>query len=193
MYNKKEFSPYGLSIQVKGNLSAYHSIWRYGEDGCPSFLPQLKGTARTLDMADGEIPLEPGIISATGYSVLDDSHSQIILDNGWIEPRGKGVKDIYFFGYGHDYKEALKDFYYLSGKMPMLPRYALGNWWSRYYKYTEDSYMELMDRFEQENLPFTVAVIDMDWHLVDINPKYGSGWTGYTWNKELFPNPKRFL
>ena len=193
MYNKKEFSPYGLSIQVKGNLSAYHSIWRYGEDGCPSFLPQLKGTARTLDMADGEIPLEPGIISATGYSVLDDSHSQIILDNGWIEPRGKGVKDIYFFGYGHDYKEALKDFYYLSGKMPMLPRYALGNWWSRYYKYTEDSYMELMDCFEQENLPFTVAVIDMDWHLVDINPKYGSGWTGYTWNKELFPDPKRFL
>ena len=59
-----------------------------------SFLPQLKGTARTLDMADGEIPLDPGIISATGYSVLDDSHSQIILDNGWIEPRGKGVKDI---------------------------------------------------------------------------------------------------
>lgn len=50
-----------------------------------------------------------------------------------------------------------------------------------------------MDRFEQENLPFTVAVIDMDWHLVDIDPKYGSGWTGYTWNRELFPNPTRFL
>ena len=45
----------------------------------------------------------------------------------------------------------------------------------------------------QENLPFTVAVIDMDWHLVDIDPKYGSGWTGYTWNRELFPNPTRFL
>ena len=34
---------------------------------------------------------------------------------------------------------------------------------------------------------------DMDWHLVDIDPKYGSGWTGYTWNRELFPNPTRFL
>ena len=33
----------------------------------------------------------------------------------------------------------------------------------------------------------------MDWHLVDIDPKYGSGWTGYTWNKDFFPDPKRFL
>ena len=38
-----------------------------------------------------------------------------------------------------------------------------------------------------------VAVIDMDWHQVDVDPKYGSGWTGYTWNKKLFPDPKRFL
>ena len=193
VYNEQKFSSFGLSIQVKGNLSVYHSLWHYGEECIPSFLPQLRGTARTLDMADGAIPLEPGIISATGYSVIDDSHSQVLLEDGWIEPRKKQIQDLYFFGYGHEYKEALKDFYYLSGKTPMLPRYALGNWWSRYYKYTEDSYLKLMDRFEQENLPFTVAVIDMDWHLVDIDPKYGSGWTGYTWNKEFFPDPKRFL
>ena len=53
--------------------------------------------------------------------------------------------------------------------------------------------MELMEQFEKENLPFSVAVIDMDWHLVDIDPKYGSGWTGYTWNREFFPDPDRFL
>ena len=193
IYNEKEFSSFGLSIQGKGNLSAYHSIWRYGVEECPSFLPTIEGTARTLDMADGAIPLEKGIISAQGFSVLDDSSSQVLLEDGWIEPRKKGIQDLYFFGYGHDYKEALKDFYYLSGNTPMLPRFALGNWWSRYYKYTEDSYMELMERFDQENLPFTVAVIDMDWHLVDIDPKYGSGWTGYTWNKEFFPDPERFL
>ena len=192
-YNEKEFSSFGLSIQVKGNLSVYHSIWRYGEELKADFLPTLEGTARTLDEADGAIPLESGIVGATGFAVLDDSKSQVLLEDGWIEPRKKGIQDLYFFGYGHDYKEALKDFYYLSGKTPMLPRFALGNWWSRYYKYTEDSYMELMERFDEENLPFTVAVIDMDWHLVDIDPKYGSGWTGYTWNKEFFPNPPRFL
>ena len=53
--------------------------------------------------------------------------------------------------------------------------------------------MELMERFDQEQIPFSVAVIDMDWHLVDIDPKYGTGWTGYTWNREFFPDPERFL
>lgn len=188
IYNEKEFSANGLSIQVKGNLTAYHSIWRYGEP-----ITDLGGTARTLDEADGAVPLDHGVASRNGFSVLDDSRSQVLLEDGWIETRKKGVKDLYFFGYGHNYKQALADFYYLCGKTPMLPRFALGNWWSRYYRYTEESYRELMDRFERENLPFTVAVIDMDWHLVDIDPKYGSGWTGYTWNKELFPDPKRFL
>ena len=191
-YNEKEFSSFGLNIQVKGNLSVYHSIWRYGEENEPNYMTKLEGTARTLDGADGEIPLESGIIAATGFSILDDSKSQVLLEDGWIEPRKKGIQDIYFWGYGHDYKKALKDFYYLSGNTPMLPRFALGNWWSRYYKYSEESYMELMERFDKENLPFTVAVIDMDWHLVNIDPKYGSGWTGYTWNRKLFPDPKAF-
>ena len=188
VYNEGKFSGNGLSIQVNGNLSPYHSIWRYGEA-----VHDLKGTARTLDEADGAIELEHGIVSWFGYSVLDDSCSQVLLEDGWVEPRKKGIEDLYFFGYGHDYKEALKGFYALCGKTPMLPRYALGNWWSRYYQYSENSYLELMDRFEKEKLPFTVAVIDMDWHLVDIDPKYGSGWTGFTWNKELFPDPERFL
>ena len=188
IYNEKEFSSHGLSIQVKGNISAYHSIWHYGEE-----IHDLKGTARTLDEADGAIELGHGIVSWFGYSVIDDSKSQVLLPDGWIEPRKKGIQDIYFFGYGHDYKEALKDFYYLCGTTPMLPRFALGNWWSRYYKYTEETYMELMERFQRENIPFTVAVVDMDWHLVDIDPKYGSGWTGYTWNKDFFPDPKRFM
>lgn len=65
----------------------------------------------------------------------------------------------------------------------------MGNWWSRYYKYTEKSYLELMERFGEEGIPFSVAVLDMDWHLVDIDPAIGSGWTGYTWNRELFPDP----
>ena len=49
-----------------------------------------------------------------------------------------------------------------------------------------------MNRFLNEEIPFSVAVIDMDWHITDIDPKYGSGWTGYTWNRKLFPDPKAF-
>lgn len=69
----------------------------------------------------------------------------------------------------------------------------MGNWWSRFYRYSEATYRQLIERFEAEGLPFTVAVIDMDWHVVSVPPQYGSGWTGYTWNEELFPDPAGFM
>ncbi|RDU25026.1 glycoside hydrolase family 31 protein [Anaerosacchariphilus polymeriproducens] len=188
MYNKQEFSAYGLSVQVLGNISIYNSLWHYGEIG-----DNLGGTARTLDQVDGSVNLEPGLLSKNGFSILNDSESLLLTEDGWVMPRKNQQKDIYFFGYGRSYKACLKDFYYLCGKTPMLPRFALGNWWSRYYRYSEEDYKRLILRFAEEKIPFSVAVIDMDWHLVDIDEKYGSGWTGFTWNRNLFPNPKEFL
>lgn len=188
IYDKKEFSANGLSIEAVGDYSAYDSIWHYGER-----FESLGGTARTLDLADGSIPLEHGIIGRNGFSVLDDSKSLILLEDGWISLREDEEVDIYFWAYGHDYLGALRDFCYLCGKSPMVPRYALGNWWSRFYKYTQESYKTLMERFAAENIPFSVAVLDMDWHLTEIDKKYGSGWTGYTWNKDMFPDPEAFL
>ncbi len=188
-YNKQAFSPEGLRISFKGPYAKYSSGWKYGDRP-----RDLGGTARTLDGADGEIPLEHGILSARGWSVLDDSRSLLLTESGGIALReDQGAVDLYFFGYGRDYLACLADFYRLTGPVPLLPRFAFGNWWSRYHRYSEESYLQLMDRFRQEEIPLTVAVIDMDWHLTRIDPKYGSGWTGYTWNRELFPEPERFL
>ena len=183
------FTKNSLNLNAVGGQNAFGAVWYYGEKG-----DNLGGTARTLDGVDGECQLQEGIMSRSGCSQIDDSHSLVLDENGWTQVRtGDGV-DIYVFAYGNDYKEALNDFYRLTGKTPMLPRYALGNWWSRYYAYTEDSYKALVTRFEKEKIPFSVGVLDMDWHLVEeVDPKYGSGWTGYTWNKKYYPDPERFM
>ncbi|MDO5425181.1 MAG: glycoside hydrolase family 31 protein [Eubacteriales bacterium] len=187
-YNRKPFAPNGLCIKVSGGIAS-EGTWHYGEEP-----RDLRGTARTLDEANGPIPLGHGLISRNGFSVVDDSRSMALTDDGWVAPRKQGIADLYFFGYGHRYLDCLNDFYYLCGKTPLLPRYALGNWWSRYHRYTETEYKELIERFEAEHVPFSVAVVDMDWHLVDdVDPKYGSGWTGYTWNRKFFPDPKAFM
>ena len=186
-YNKREFAPNGLFIKVTGGRSN-ETNWHYGDP-----VKDLGGTARTLDEADGAIPLESGVVSRNGFSIVDDSSSMAITEDGWVEVRPKDSIDFYFFGYGHRYQEAVKDLYYLCGKTPLLPRWVFGNWWSRYHRYTEKEYKELMERFEQERIPFSVAVVDMDWHLVDIDQKYGSGWTGYTWNRDFFPDPGEFM
>ncbi len=188
IYLGGKFNENSLSIYLRGNFSAYHSVWHYGDKVCT-----LGGTARTLDEADGEIQLEEGLVSTNGFSVVDDSKSCILLENGWIEPRLEGGVDLYYFGYGREYRSCLKDFFHLSGRTPLLPRYALGNWWSRFHPYTEESYHALLGRFAAERIPFSVAVLDMEWHVTQIDPKYGSGWTGYTWNKNYFEDPERFL
>lgn len=185
-YDEKPFSTQGLSILLKETGAVYH----YSGDHVAG---DLGGTARTLDEADGFVHLGPGIFGKDGYSVIDDSQSPVIED-GEFSYREADEIDLYFFGYGTDYYGGLRDFFDLSGKCPMIPRFALGNWWSRYYKYTEESYIDLMERFEKEKVPLSIGVIDMDWHIVDdVDPKYGSGWTGYTWNRKFFPDYKRFL
>ena len=189
VYDRGPFTPAGLSVQARGNLSNYRSVWRYGEPG-----PTLGGTTRTLDDVDGRIALDPGIVSRGGIASLDDSRSFLFEDDGWVRPREGDRVDIYVFAYGHDYQAALDAFYAVSGRPPVLPRWALGNWWSRYHRYSADDYLALLDRFDGEGVPFSVAVIDMDWHRVDsVPPQYGSGWTGYTWERSLFPDPEGFL
>ena len=189
VYDRGPFSPAGLSIQVRGDVSNYRSVWRYGEPA-----RDLGGTARTLDDVDGRLPLGPGVVSRYGYAELDDSRSFLFTGDGWVSPRDGGGTDIYVFAYGHDYAGALGAFYAVSGPQPVLPRWALGNWWSRYHAYSADSYLELLDRFEEERLPFSVAVLDMDWHRVGSVPSHhGSGWTGYSWERSLFPDPESFL
>lgn len=188
----KSFTENSLCIALKEEPA---SVWHYGEE-CEN----LGGTARTLDEANGEIPLEDGICSRYGYTVLDDSDTMLLNDEGWVEVRRKDTLDLYFFGYGYNYLDGVKDFYRLTGAPTMLPAYALGNWWSRYYKYSQQEYIDLMERFKTENLPFSVGILDMDWHITEVpdeykdeNPSFNTGWTGHTWNQELFPDYKAFL
>lgn len=192
---EKQFTENSLVIDAKNNFTNYGASWHFGatQYGDPPRHHNLYGTARTLDRANGAVALERGLMDTSGHSFFDDSETALIEKDGTLAPRKEGTIDCYYVCCQHDYIETLQDFYLITGKPPMLPRYALGNWWSRYYKYTEESYMALLDRFEKEDVPFSVAVLDMDWHVTEVDPKYGKGWTGYTWNRDYFPNPQRFL
>ncbi|KAF2028449.1 hypothetical protein EK21DRAFT_69632 [Setomelanomma holmii] len=186
VYNKKKFSAEGFKIHLKGVVTG---TWAYGEE-----VSNLGGTTRTLDMVNGRTNLGPGVLSREGMAVLDDTESMLFEDNGWIAGRRKGERsDQYIFMYGRDYREAVRAYYAVSGSQPLLPRYAMGNWWSRYHAYDEKEYFELHDHFDKDDVPMNVAVVDMDWHLVWNLPDGINGWTGYTWNKELFPDPDKFM
>ena len=172
----------------------------------------LPGTARTLDQANGAVKLEKGIVSPSGVSMLDDSKSLLLNELGHICPR-PDCSDRYYFAAGRDYQKQLQVFFKLTGQVPLIPKFALGNWWSRYKAYTQEEYRSLMAEFIRRKLPVTVATIDMDWHWTDVLDRFGKdakpgkprskeevvfntlmpGWTGYTWNTELFPDHRELL
>ena len=157
----------------------------------------LNGTRRTLDQTFGKVKLNDGLITNGGAYLLDDSASMLLDDSGHFVKRQDGASDYYAFAYGKNYRETIKAFYQISSPVPLIPRFALGVWWSRYHAYTQKEYLDLMQEFKKREIPLTVATVDMDWHWVkDIDKKFGvkyGGWTGYSWNNELFPDYKEFL
>ena len=180
------FTRWTLSISLKRS----GVTWHYGDSSRRA--GNLKGTARTLDGDFGSTRLEDGLLSRTGWSVVDDSRSLVFNDSGWLEPRTIAQKDLYFFGYDTDATACLEDFTRIAGPIPMIPRYILGNWWSRYWEYTQDGLQSLMQDFRSRDIPLSVCIVDMDWHITKTGNK-SDGWTGYTWNRDLFPDPQAFI
>lgn len=148
----------------------------------------LHGTRRTLDQCADAADLGDGLLSRDGWTLFDDSNAFIWTENKeWVEGRAdEHQQDWYFFGYGQAYKTQLKDYIQFGGDIPLVPRYVLGAWWSRFWAYHADDLKALVNDFESHEIPLDVLVVDMDWHTPD-------AWTGYTWNRELFPDPEGFL
>ncbi|MDY2913616.1 MAG: glycoside hydrolase family 31 protein [Candidatus Enteromonas sp.] len=187
------------------------AVWVQGKWKDPRKAHLRGGTARTLDNAlggfitfgedKGRIRLSDSIFSKEGITLLDDSSTHLLREDGTLVPREEHSRDLYVFAFGKKYLEGLKEYYSLTGFPPLLPKFALGNWWSRYHAYTQEEYLGLMSRFEEKGIPFTVATLDMDWHLVNdipqdvksTHPLWGPGWTGYTVNEKLFPDFPAFL
>jgi Glycosyl hydrolases family 31 TIM-barrel domain/Glycosyl hydrolase family 31 C-terminal domain/Domain of unknown function (DUF5110) len=189
------------NLEVRLRVDGRDVVWHPGAADSAN----LEGTTRTLDGAKGPVPLEPGLLSRAGWTVVDDSQRPL-FDHApwpWVAARPPGERqDLYFFGYGHDYKGELADFIKVSGRMPMPPRFAFGAWWSRYWAYTDQEFMDLVRQFNTFDVPLDVLVVDMDWHNTfelrwENAPKDQSGqpkgWTGYSWNPAYFPDPKAFL
>jgi alpha-glucosidase len=206
-----KFSESNLHITLE--VAGSQQIWHPGRQDTGN----LGGTAASLDRVHGDKllePMEPGLISRDGWVLVDDS-MRPLLDSAdfqfnansdrwpWVIPRPSGERqDWYFFGYGHNYKEALGDFVKVAGRIPLPPKYAFGVWWSRYWAYTDDELLQLVHSFSENNVPLDVLVVDMDWHETfdqyRWSPKkdasgQGLGWSGYSWNTTLFPYPKEFM
>jgi len=201
------------NLRIEFDDDGTQKQWKPGNENKNNLL----GTIRTLDGFDGTImkwstkkpiALEPGILSRDGWVLIDDTEKPLFDNSDWpwvVARSEKDRQDLYFFCYGSDYKTALKDFTSVAGKIALPPKFAFGTWWSRYWEYTDWELRELVAEFEIHDVPLDVLVVDMDWHITTKPEWYkegkkirdqageGVGWTGFTWNRNYFPDPKKFL
>ena len=234
LHSDGHFTPANLTVTLP--VDGKSVTWTPGTTDTENLL----GTTRTLDGVRGGKTREPigqGLISRSGWAVVDDSTQPLFDSADFSFPHGEDSplpwaierpeiatqvqydqltkaesptaaapttpifrQDWYFFGYGHDYKQALGDYIRVAGPIPLPPRFAFGAWSSRYWSYSDQELDDLVRQFHTNNVPLDVLVIDIDWHLPfgnDWSVHDPSGniarWTGYTWNKLLFPDPQLFL
>jgi alpha-glucosidase (family GH31 glycosyl hydrolase) len=148
-------------------------------------------------------PATPGLLSRSGYALLDDSVSPVWnAGRSWIEPRpGPTGQDWYLFTYGHDYHQPLEEYAELCGPVPMIPRHVLGPWITdlnfEYFPGTAETRSAAMRRYGEQHLesevarllgsgiPLTGLVLDFAWH--------NYGWQGgYDWSP-LIPHPRQLI
>lgn len=190
----------GNVLQITMKVNGQEEVWYPGKEDALN----LRGTMRTLDNVPGDThrgDLEQSVISRSGWAVIDESPTTKRGDGStsyafepqeddydWAMPQvetSNTTYDWYFLGYGHDYKTALADFTKVAGKVPLPPKYMFGYWYSRYWAYSQTQFQQLVREIEQNDIPLDIMIMDMDWHK--------SGWTGWSWNKNLIPNPQNLI
>ncbi len=183
-YKGPSFAP---DSNLKVKLLNTDKIWYYGHPEARNF----KGSAFSIEAFGDKTKLSNGLYSTDGFAVLDDSNSMLIDADGYMVPSKKRI-DFYLFIYRRDFGLCLKDYFTLTGEPPLLPRYALGIWWNRDLIYNFDDIKKLIDEFKRHEIPLSVLLLSEFWHNKD-KKDYNLYKTGYTFNKELFNDPKEFI
>lgn len=77
----------------------------------------------------------------------------------------------------------------LTGKQPMLPRWALGNFSSRFGYHSQKEVIETINKFREEEIPVDAIILDLYWFGKDIKGTMGN----LEFLKDSFPNPEQMI
>jgi alpha-glucosidase (family GH31 glycosyl hydrolase) len=175
-----------------GHFDWQMEIMRQGLHGSLRYAPHMVYN-RFINMAGDLTRFQPGLLSRNGYFLLNDSTGAVLgesplfggEDGSPIERDTPGTRDLYFFAYGTDYKAALADYRLLGGVIPLPAKNVFGILFSRWPAFSDAEARTIVERFEQEGIPLSALMLDLEWHVPDF-----SHWD---WNPETYPQPESFL
>lgn len=170
-----------LRIELKGT----DHVWYYSHPEVRNY-----GTSKN-SLEQTEKNFKKGLFSGDGFVTIDDSKTNTLSVLGNIEKRENTGIDIYVFMYNKDFSQCLKDYFLITGYPSLIPRYALGNWWSKNEDYVDETLKNLVDEFKDKKIPLSVLLLNESWHLDNYNDKKIN--SNYTFNNENFKSPQSMI
>ncbi len=125
-----------------------------------------------------------GSISYIGLRALpplsQNSYNQI---SWWSEMQ---KEEDYYFIYGNNMDEVIGGYRFLTGKAPIMPKWAFGFWQSRERYKTQDEILSTLKEFRLRNIPIDNIVQDWSYWKED-------SWGSHEFDKQRFPEPKAMV
>ncbi|MFP5438955.1 MAG: glycoside hydrolase family 31 protein [Bacteroidia bacterium] len=194
-YNEKGFVKQGSRLASYKTLRSDEQFFGLGEKSGP-----LNRRGRSYKMWNSDQPCYgvnedplyksiPFFMSSNHYGIFFDNAYKTEFKFGsesndyysFEAPEGEMV---YYFMYGNDYKEIIKNYIGLTGKPIMPPKWALGFSQCRGNYTREDQAREIAAEFRKRQIPCDIIYQDIGW--VD-------GLQDFDWKKGNYSNPRQMV
>ncbi len=92
----------------------------------------------------------------------------------------------YYFVYGESMDEVISGYRTLTGKSPIMPKWAMGYWQSRERYNTQREMLDVVKEFRRRQIPLDNIVLDWNHWPID-------AWGSHEFDLARFPNPKEMV
>jgi oligosaccharide 4-alpha-D-glucosyltransferase len=136
----------------------------------------------------------PGLMSDKKYMVIFDNTARGQMDIGASESdilsfNAVSGRSSYLIVSGHSYPHLINNYVELTGKQPMPPRWALGNFASRFGYHDEKEVRQTVQAFKDDDIPLDALVLDLYWFGKEVKGTMGN----LAWDKDSFPEPEKMI
>ena len=90
---------------------------------------------------------------------------------------------------GDDWQELVENYVSLTGFQPLIPRWALGNFSSRFGYHSQQEVENTIKKFSEEEIPVDAIILDLFWFGKEMKGTMGN----LEFHKDSFPNPEKMM
>ncbi|MGH8854820.1 MAG: TIM-barrel domain-containing protein [Telluria sp.] len=149
------------------------------------------GYAKTSQLLNYTIPVA---LSSKKYAIHFDNPQVGFLDfdsrkDGTLRYEVIGGRKTYQVVAGDSWDEVMANYTGLTGRQPLPPRWAFGNFASRFGYRSEQETRAVVDRFEAEKIPLDAIVLDLYWFGKEVKGTMGN----LAWDRDSFPTAEKMM